>query len=58
MNRLFVALLDIERFLTRFLNLPFGVSVVVVGTPTQQLNTLPLTVGLRDQLELEEIGAL
>jgi SAM-dependent methyltransferase len=58
MNRLFVALLDIERFLTRFLNLPFGVSVVVVGTPTQQLNTLPVIVGSRDQLELEEIGAL
>ena len=58
MNRLFVTLLDLERFLTRFLNLPFGVSVVVVGTPTQQFICSPLSEGLRDELELEEIGAL
>lgn len=57
LNRVFVALLDVERFLTRFLNLPFGVSVVVVGTPTQPLNRLPLREGLRDELEREEIGA-
>ena len=58
MNRLFVALLDIERFMTRFLNLPFGVSVVVVGTPRQQLIRLPLTEVLTNKLELEEIGAV
>jgi len=58
LNRLFVGLLDIERFLTRFLNLPFGVSVVIVGRPTQQLTRLPLREGLRNELEFEEIGAL
>lgn len=57
LNSLFIGLLDFERFLTRFLNLPFGVSVVVVGRPRSRLTRLPLSVGLRDEFELEEIGA-
>ncbi|HKR32515.1 MAG TPA: class I SAM-dependent methyltransferase [Terriglobales bacterium] len=53
LNRFFVGLLDIERFLTRFLNLPFGVSLVVVGTPAQQFGDHPLTERLGDELMIE-----
>jgi len=57
LNALFVALLDVERFLTRFLNLPFGVSLVVVGTPRQKLSRLPLEEPLRTQRQPEETYA-
>ena len=57
LNRLFVALLDVERFVTRFMNLPFGVSLVVVGTPRQRLVRLPLNGAFREKLEFVEIGA-
>lgn len=58
LNRLFVELLDVERFLTRFLNLPFGVSLVVVATPTKQVAHLSTKESLRNELDFEEIGVL
>ena len=57
LNRLLVALLDCERFLTRFMNLPFGVSLVVVGTPSENLSRSQLGESLGDQQELEETYA-
>jgi len=39
------------------MNLPFGVSLVVVGTPAQKLSRLQLGEILRTERELEETYA-